>query len=119
MQIVPMTPEIAGAQVRWDALSKVERGTWIQAAMDATGSRTQALADRLFVTFPAVHAWLLGESECDWSRWMSVTLALGLPETWRPTDAQEKAARAKVAEKIAKKAGTSKPAPAKKKAKGA
>ena len=85
MVCVSLDPNIAFAQAEWASLSNEERAARIHAAMMAAGVTSQAdLARRIGLSNNAVNKWLNAATEADWSRWMSITLALGLPQTWRP-----------------------------------
>lgn len=87
MQLVPVDPEIVFAQAKWDALTHRERGARILAAMAAGKINKTELAELLHLSYPSVHAWIVGEAFCDWARWMAVVTAVGLKQTWIPPQA--------------------------------
>lgn len=87
MQIVAVAPEIAFAQAKWNALDAKQRAARILAAMHSKKSSKSDLAERLDVSFQTINSWAVGDNAADWSRWMSICMALGVAETWEPTEA--------------------------------
>jgi len=92
MQVVPVDPNIAFAQARWDSLTDRERAARIIAAVKAQRTNLTELALRLGLRYASVHAWTTADAHCDWARWMAISLALGLPQTWEPSESQLTAA---------------------------
>jgi len=88
MQIVALTPEVAGKIVWWRSLSDRERAAWVLAITKAKGATKQDLTDHLGLKYNSVHAWMTGDARCDWARRMAVAHALGEDQTWEPTPAQ-------------------------------
>jgi DNA-binding XRE family transcriptional regulator len=84
MQLVDIPLEVAIAQAKWHALKPPQKGARILAALNYREATKTELATRLGVSWNTVQSWIKGEKDCDWSRWMSITLALDLPETWEP-----------------------------------
>ena len=102
MLLVPITPQIASAQVVWEQLSERDRGEWILAAIKEAKTSKSEVAERLDISFQALNAWITGDAKADWARRMAVALACDLKETWEPTPAQLAAARKEIAALLAK-----------------
>lgn len=84
MLTVALDPQIAFAQAQWASFTARERAAWVLATLEHRHLRKSELAERLGVSPQTVHAWTSGDSQFDWSRRMSICLALTLPETWEP-----------------------------------
>lgn len=96
MQLVPVTPKVAFAQAEWEALSDVERGARILAAINEHRSSKSELAKQLNVTFQSINAWVMGDSRADWARWMAVCYALGIDQLWAPPKAALEQAQSEI-----------------------
>jgi len=84
MELVTLDPQIAFAQASWDARSDEERADWLKAALATTSVRAGELARRLHLTPQTLSAWTTGKATIDWSRRMSICLALTLDQKWEP-----------------------------------
>lgn len=94
MELVTLDPEIAFAQASWDARSDEERAGWLRAALALTKTRAGELARSLHLSPQTLSAWSTGKATIDWSRRMSICLALGLDQKWEPpSPAPKKKAR--------------------------
>lgn len=85
MLVVAVPKDVAFAQSEWDEIGAWGRAVRMLAALKHTKSNKTDLAERLGLSFNTVHAWLAGDKDADYGRWISIAATLGLPELWKPS----------------------------------
>lgn len=98
MELVAIPKEIAYVQAEWDEIGAWGRAVRIMAAFQRSGLSKADFAERLKMSANTVGSWLAGDKDADWSRLISINAIAGLTETWKPSEAERKAAEEKVAE---------------------
>jgi transcriptional regulator with XRE-family HTH domain len=63
-----------------------QRAAFIREALKTRGMKQTELQELLGITWQTMSTWTNGHASVDWSRWMSICLALGIPQTWAPPE---------------------------------